>query len=402
MTVPRRVLHVMNGTGGGAALSTLALISVLERHGIASSVVCHDMGSEAEKEAIRQATRGAVTFVPLYWWNKKIRARLWKRPLIELQQGWRTGASMSSSAQVASHALRDQCDLIHTNTILTPEGGRAASFLGLPHVWHVRELLGEGAPFQLPWSGEKLGKVLLRRSSMVVANSPISARPLAPHLTDAHLAVVENGIDLSSFVPRVRAPGTPLVVAMVGNISSRWKKHDLFLRAMAQVKVAVPVELRFYGHADESDDYVHDLRRTAQELGIGERLHFMGHLPPARIMSEIDLLVHPADQESFGRVIVEAMAAGLPVVGVAGGGVAEIVVHEETGFLAPIDDAAAIAGFVTRVLEAPELAARLGQAGRARAQDRYSLEAHGKAMVAVYARAMKRPLGWLGPKDLAS
>ena len=52
-------------------------------------------------------------------------------------------------------------------------------------------------------------------------------------------------------------------------------------------------------------------------------------------MGEVDVLVHPAESESFGRVIVEGMAAGLPVVGVAAGGVGEIVRHEETGLLVP-------------------------------------------------------------------
>jgi glycosyltransferase involved in cell wall biosynthesis len=388
----------MNGAGGGAAMSTLGLISALEARGVHSSVVCHDMGDEAEREAILHAVHGAAVFTPLHWWNKKVRTPVWKRPLAAMRQSLRTGAGMASSAQVAAMALRDSCDLIHTNTIVTPEGARAASMLGLPHVWHVRELLGDGAPYQLPWKGEALGKVLARRASMIVANSAATARPLEAILPAPQLVVVDNGVDLARFTRRTER-GNPPVVAMVGNLTSRWKKHALFLEAAAKIEADTPPELRFYGHFDEHDPYVVELRQKAVDLGIAARLRWMGHVDPAEIMRSIDILLHPTDQESFGRVIVEAMAAAVPVVGVDSGGVGELVISGETGLLAPVDDAAGLASCVTRLLADPKLARIFGSAGHDRAQARYSLDAHAEAMLEVYARAMTRPLGLLHPKE---
>jgi glycosyltransferase involved in cell wall biosynthesis len=110
-------------------------------------------------------------------------------------------------------------------------------------------------------------------------------------------------------------------------------------------------------------------------------------------MSQIDVLVHPADHESFGRVVVEAMAAGLPVVGVRGGGVGEIVRDGETGLLADADDAAGLAACIERVGRNEELRRSLGTAGRRRALDTYSLEACVAGMLRVYEQAMQRPLG---------
>lgn len=398
---PKRVLHVMNGAGGGAALSTLGLIAGLAKRGVASAIVCHDMGDEAEKARVAEAVGGAVVFTPLYWWNKKLRTARWKRPLAELRQTLRTGAGMGSAAQVAAFALREGCDVVHTNTVLTPEGARAASLLGRPHVWHIREMLGPGAPFQLGASGQALGDLLARRASMIVCNSAATARPLVPFLPPEQLAVVDNGIDLSRFTPRAapRPPGAPAVVGMIGNLTSRWKKHDLFLEAAARVQAPGPIEFRFYGHADGQDPYVVELKARADKLGLGDRVRWMGHVSPPEIMAELDVLLHPADQESFGRIIVEAMAAAVPVVGVAAGGVGEIVVSGETGLLAPPDDAAGLAACVSRYLNDPAYAKQLGDAGRARAQARYSIEAHVEAMLDVYDRAMARPLGLLPRKD---
>ena len=145
---PRKVLHVLNDAGGGAALSAIGLIESHRRQGIESCAVCHESGTLEERQRLLDVTRGDVLFTPLYWWNKKIRARFWKRPLIEAKQIWETRWTRSSTRRVMEFAVRHQADLIHTNTILTPEGGLAARRLGLPHVWHLRELLGPGMPFR--------------------------------------------------------------------------------------------------------------------------------------------------------------------------------------------------------------------------------------------------------------
>src|SRR5262249_10866918 len=134
---PRMVLHVLNSAGGGAALSTVALMKSLGQEGISSCAVCHDAGASTEREVIREATSGRTMFTTLYWWNRKIRAATWKRPLIELRQIIRTGWKRNSTTAIVAFARQHQADLIHTNTFLTPEGGGAARRLGVPHVWHL-------------------------------------------------------------------------------------------------------------------------------------------------------------------------------------------------------------------------------------------------------------------------
>jgi glycosyltransferase involved in cell wall biosynthesis len=399
---PRKVLHVFNSAGGGAALSTLGLIERLRRAGIAACAVCHDAGTASEREQIREATGGAALFTPLYWWNKKIRAAAWKRPLIELRQLVNTGWMRHSAAEVTDFAGRNKVDLIHTNTFLTPEGGIAARRLGLPHVWHLRELLGRGQPFRLSMGRAALARFLGRHASLVVANSQITAAAARELIPSDMLRVVPNGIDLSTFAERTNGPrsGKPLVVAMVASLSSRTKKHRLFIEAAARLNDVGGVEFRIYGHdpsssgAQTGDGYVDALRARIQQLGLSQRVQFPGYIAdPARIMSEIDVLVHPADNESFGRVVVEAMSAGLPVVGVRGGGVGEIVLDRETGLLSAPDDPAALATNIAQLVSDNELRACLGTAGRRRAESLYSLESCAAGVLRVYEEAMEMPLG---------
>jgi len=114
---------------------------------------------------------------------------------------------------------------------------------------------------------------------------------------------------------------------------------------------------------------------------------------PARIMREIDVLVHPVPHESFGRVVVEAMAASVPVVGIAAGGVGDLVVHDRTGRLVPPGDpitvAKALANEVDKLVAHPDLRERLGQEGRRVVERDYSIEPHLERMVAAYQTAVE-------------
>lgn len=400
---PKKVLHILNGAGGGAALSTLALIAEFQKLGIDACAVCDDAGSSNERERLRDATQGRTIFTPLYWWNRKIRAATWKRPILELRQLLRTGWIRRSTAQVAEFARSQQVDLIHTNTILTPEGGFAARQLGLPHVWHLRELLGVGNPFPLRYSSSKMRQFIERHASVVVANSHIAAAMAGDSIPAAMLRVVPNGICLSRFKPHGERDETdrPIVVAMVGAVTSRTKKHLLFIEATTRFVGNPNVEFRIYGQdplaegAGNRDAYAEQVHAAVnRHFGGSTQFRFRGHVAdPAQIMSEIDVLVHPADNESFGRIAVEAMAAALPVVGVRAGGISEIVADGQTGLLAAPNDANGLAEKIQVLLESPGLRAKFGAAGRARAEANYSIEACSRGVLRAYEEAMAHPVG---------
>jgi glycosyltransferase involved in cell wall biosynthesis len=383
-----------------AALSTLGLIESFRQQGIASCAVCDDGGSSQEREGLRDAVHGDVFFTRLYTWNRKTRLPLWRRPLSQAKQIVVTGWSFGSTKRVAECAVRWNADLIHTNTILTPEGGLAARRLGLPHLWHLREMLGPGHPFRLPYEGAPFGQYMAAHCSKLVANSHASAEPIRSWVSDDLLEIVPNGIDISRFYPRAGAAAKDrVVVAMVGNMTSRWKKHALFTDAAARVNRSLPIEWRIYGHDPsqrgtvKGDVYVDNLHARLAKAGIADRFVWPGHLAnPSQIMSEIYLLVHPADSESFGRVVVEAMAAGLPVVGVRGGGVSEIIDDGRTGLVAEADNADEIAAHIERFVRDPQLRAQFGAAGRRRAEEVYSLKACAEGILRVYEQAMRRPL----------
>ena len=112
------------------------------------------------------------------------------------------------------------------------------------------------------------------------------------------------------------------------------------------------------------------------ELNIAHRVRFLGYLPEVReVLGRMQLLVMPTMHfESFGIAAVEAMAMGLPVVASRVGGLAEIVEDGRTGFLVKPGDAVELAGAVRRLMDSPDMRARMGQAGRCRAVEHFSLD----------------------------
>ena len=389
----------MNGAGGGAALSTLALMHGLRRHGIESSAVCHAAGTPAEVARLHGATRERVLMTPLYWWNRKTRTELWKRPLFELLQGVQTGWARLSARRIADFAREVGADLIHTNTILTPDGARAARALGIPHVWHVRELTGPGAPFELRRSGASLGRYLSKYASCVVANSPSSAQPLASVIPQERLHVIPNAIDVDRFTVRDHGSDDRAVVAMVASLTSRVKNHPLFLKIAAKLE-SPSVDLRIYGHdpcdggRQTKSSYCREIHDLIAGLGLAGRVEFPGFVAqPEKIMSSIDVLVHPVPHESFGRIVVEAMAAGVPVAGIAAGGVGDLVLDGETGCLVPPGPdevvSSQLASAIDRLVTDPDLRRVLGHRGRQVAERDYSIEPHLERMVEAYGQAVE-------------
>jgi glycosyltransferase involved in cell wall biosynthesis len=102
------------------------------------------------------------------------------------------------------------------------------------------------------------------------------------------------------------------------------------------------------------------------------------------MMHALDLLIHPTDQEGFGRVAIEAMAARVPVVGPNRGGIAESVVHGETGLLVPADQPEAFAEAALSILKDHKLLRKMGEAGAAHVRKHFSVEQHINKMMEVF------------------
>jgi phosphatidyl-myo-inositol dimannoside synthase len=206
-----------------------------------------------------------------------------------------------------------------------------------------------------------------------------------------------TGIELGEFVPDVarrqtaRAelglPAAARVIVVVGTVNRQkgvWLAAEIFAELAAQHP-----DLHLLVVGDGPD--LPRLRRRLAGSSVAARAHLAGALPPARVpacYAASDLFVLPTLRvEGLPFTVIEALAAGLPIVAADRGGVASAVEHEVTGLLAPPGDRAALRRAIARLLEEPALAASLGKRARDRALERFDIDVTTARLLADLTRA---------------
>jgi phosphatidylinositol alpha-1,6-mannosyltransferase len=279
--------------------------------------------------------------------------------------------------------------VVHCGRIL-PEGVAAMlarGFGGSPYVcWaHGEELAYAASSREL----RTLLRLVARRAAALVANSHNTAGILRDMGAAAGaIHVVHPGVDAERFRPgleagaRLRrglAAADETVLLTVGRLQRR-KGHDLVLRALPAILRHTP-RLRYVIAGDGEQRA--DLEQLAAALGVREHVTFAGRIPAEDLPAyygAADLFVHPnrtdgADFEGFGIVFLEAAAAGLPVIAGNTGGAPEAIADGETGLLVSGTDENEVATSVITLLSDRTFAAKLGAAGRRRAQHEFTWEA---------------------------
>jgi glycosyltransferase involved in cell wall biosynthesis len=286
------------------------------------------------------------------------------------------------TARAVARAARP-FDLLYANS---PKSFLVASLAGAlarrPVVWHLRDILGQGH-----FSAANVRAVIAAanwRAARVVANSRATADAFVAAGGDPSLVtVVHNGVDPAPFDEL--APDTCRVVraefgiaadAFVVGCFSRlhpWKGQSVLLDAMERlpgVHVLIAGGALFSGEAP----YEAELRARAALASYAGRVHVLGARDDVpRLLAACDVVVHPSVlAEPFGRVLVEAMLAGRPVVATSTGGVPEVVTDGETGVLVPPGDASALGEALHALRRDAARAAALARRGSVHARHRFS------------------------------
>ena len=223
-----------------------------------------------------------------------------------------------------------------------------------------------------------INRHVLRNAGRVIAVSEAVAETLRQNgvIESSKITVVHNGIDIDRFErANARSGDVPAVVGTVGHLAPI-KGHDVFVRAAALISARRP-EVRFVVIGEDKSPQMgqwRSLENLIAELGLKEIVAMPGwqdDMPS--VLSSLTLFVSAARSEPFGLAIVEAMAAGLPIVAAASEGALEILEDGLTGMLVPVDDHHALAQAVNDLLDDPGECSRLGRNAQLAARERYSL-----------------------------
>jgi glycosyltransferase involved in cell wall biosynthesis len=288
-------------------------------------------------------------------------------------------------------------DIVHTmNAKAHLYGAPAAMLCGVPCLYHLH-----GVP-RASLSRDGLVSVLsvVAPAARTIACSEYVAEGFRRAWGNRRrVTVVHNG--LLPF-PRLRpSPGvreefgisdSALLVLMVARLQ-RWKGVHVFLDAVAELAKHRP-DSRFLvlgGTLFGLDkEYASELRVRSERLGIARALQFAGHRSDTwRFYDAADVVVHASiNPDPFPTVLLEAMAAGKPVIASDLGGPREIVLHGETGLLVPAGRADLLAESVLTLAQDPSLRARMGQSGAARFQANFLARRMADDLQAIYTQLL--------------
>ena len=204
--------------------------------------------------------------------------------------------------------------------------------------------------------------------------------------------VVHNGTPInnhkiySNIRNELNIPENTPIVIHIGRLCKSKGQH-LLLQAAANLHQSEQEAVYLIVGKDLEQDgaYLQYLKNLAQELGINKSVHFLGHRADiTQLLTLSDLLVLPSYTEGLPLVILEAMAAGLPVVATPVGGIPEVVIHQETGLLVPVEDVQALGNAILRLLQNPLLRNEMGNKGLEMVNKDFSVEKMCKQVFDIY------------------
>ncbi|MDO8661940.1 MAG: lipopolysaccharide heptosyltransferase II [Candidatus Omnitrophota bacterium] len=229
----------------------------------------------------------------------------------------------------------------------------------------------------------------------VIVLSNVIARHMIEDFSVPHerIRLIPRSVDLEKFkyFDPDKKRGKEFNIGIIGRITPL-KGHLYFIKAMAKAARVIPqLKIWIVGDAPSSRQaYKEQIQVLVRRLGLAHCTEFLGtqkNIP--EILSNLDLVVlATTTHEAFGRVIVEAQAAGVPVVATEVGGVVDIIEHGRTGLIVPPSDPQSMAEAVIKIFKDPELARNLSEAAYQKVKEKYNVELMVDNTLNVYQEAL--------------
>ncbi len=371
----------------GAEMSALQVLEGLsQKFGVACYVALPSPEDSPYVSMLKNTCSEVIT-VSLLTWHRAKSASL-QTHLISLLYRFYKDKPVYSVWKLLKFVKSHGIDLIYSNSGLCPIGAVVARLVGIPHVWHIREKMGAGSEFPL-FLGDVLSrKLFLQWSEFILCNSGFSAGFFGGE--SENLKIILNGIETKKFIDedsvirgkklrkRLCISDQTMVIGMIGSIFSSWKEHGIFLEAINILKNNHTKKtcVIFGGSKDpKNSEYARTIFQKVIDLGLEKDVIFANIQTdiPAMINS-IDIMMHPTSQEGSGRIVMEAMSAAKPVVGVNAGGVGELIKNGENGLSVPSKRPDLLAEAVLMLIQNEPLRSRIGKQALVHAQQYFELE----------------------------
>jgi glycosyltransferase involved in cell wall biosynthesis len=297
--------------------------------------------------------------------------------------------------KMATFVRRKGIDLIVTNGIKCHIiGSMISSITRSKLIWHVRDLMETG------WLRLILCSMGRFFPDRIITNSDAVG---SFFVNGGRTETVYNGVDLAQFNSeldgkRVRSEFKvgkhTKLIGVIGHFAPLKGYEELLGAVREVVGAGFNVKLALVGECiyPHSKSYKEKLLSLANSPGLKERVIFAGYREDIpELLASFDLFVLPSRSEGFGRVNLEAMAMGIPVISTNVGGIPEVVEDGVTGILVPPGNSNALSHAIMRLLDDPHMRETMGREGRKRVEERFTLQGHVQRIQEIYRDVLRTP-----------
>jgi glycosyltransferase involved in cell wall biosynthesis len=381
MSKERRLMRVCfvshTAARNGAELALLELLQGLHRLGVQCLVFVPKKGPLLE-ELDRLNIEWRLVSYP-WWW--KLRGKSLPRRV------FRTLHGAAAAVRIAIVLRRWHCDVVVTNTVAVAAGAFAAWLARKPHVWHLHESAYRDTRITFDLGNHLSARLIEGLSACIVPVSSAVASDYSRYIKRDRMRVIYQSVTLRAEIeeaPDRNLGSTRFLCCMVGSIQPL-KGQDEAIKALSElVRRGVDAHLLIVG--DGSKSFTASLNEQVRDYGLERRVTFTGYVKePTRFMRIADVTLLCSAWEAFGRVIVETMLAGKPVIATANsGGTAELIEEGKTGLLYERGNYIELADKIQYLYENPEVRSKLGQAGYTWVVGRFTQERYASEMLDLF------------------
>lgn len=291
----------------------------------------------------------------------------------------------SGIQQLAGFIRRNGIGLCQSN-YYSSSLAMASNLAEVPHIWRLGGHLDAGG-VRTRRDAQSALDIIRLLSKVIICNSNYVRSQFRGRAGAPHIHVIPNGIPAPARLSGKKGDGN-FHIGMIAHLTPQ-KRHMDFIRAAELVcESRDDVSFSMLGSpiaSSANGKYATQVQRQARSLQRQGKLSISEFFKSGdEVPGKFDIIVLPSVRESFSNAILEAMAAGIPVIAARSGGNPELVEHRKTGLLVPPLRPEALARAILLLIKDTELIGRMGQAARERARTRFSMEDCVKSYEAVY------------------
>lgn len=380
-----KVCFISHSSGkAGAELALLELIDALKERGVKCYVMLPSYGPLIDELKNREVP---YCVLPYKWWMSNKNSPMWKRIA-------KTLLNCALIIPMAAIIKRWNCDIIYTNTITIWIGAIVAKVVKRPHVWHIHEFGYEdhGLFFDL---GQKFSlRIMEKLSSAIIANSKAVAQKYQQYFALSKLKVVYYSVTIpksahnNSKVTLSQPADGKIKCIIVGSLQEGKRQEDAIMAISELVRMGIGAKLYVVG--DGKPKYKKYLNDLVIEHDLESHVEFVGYTEdPFSFIQRADVLLMCSKMEAFGRVTIEAMKLGKPVIGARSGGTVELIRDGFNGLLYTPGDYRELADKIRYLYEHPNVARQMGENGQRWATEKFTQARYGEEVLTVLRQCIK-------------